>query len=717
MNAQSNRPRPGKWEARLTRLLYYPGDNDETLLSKKVWGSIALTTFALGAILLVICIANGFHALTLLTTLLCVFFLVSMLLFLRLKRYIQTFFLVSEVFKIVYSFAAVVVTGGIMYSGGLVFIGMAGIFFSLIFPDPGKAWPLLLLYLGTLTLETLLQPYLTPLVRFSPDQNLLLFALTLAAAILSLFFFMRLFIRERARFRKEETEKLQALDAAKSHFFTNISHEFRTPLTVILGAADQIQEAPLHEAGQAAGLIRRSGKKLLRLVDQLLALSKLEAGPIPVNYVQADIVLELKYLFESFHSLAESKHIGLHFSSEQDELLMDIDPEKLENIVGNLLDNAIKYTPAGGEVYLRLLQLPPERQHFPRLCIQVEDTGIGIPAEHWEQLFNRFFRVGEWPVEGAGVGLAIAREYVKLLDGDIQLDSQPGHGTTFSLYLPIRRGASRQVEAHKIEAIRPMPEQAPALQLKPASAKPELLIIEDNADLVRHLINTLGDSYRLNIAPDGEQGIDLALKTVPDIIISDIMMPKKGGIEVCRTLKTDIRTNHIPIVLLTARADVDSRISGLEAGADAYLAKPFNRRELEAELANLLRLRELLRQKYSQEIGLAAPKKTPGLNERFLQDLYQCLEKQYTDETFGITALTAMLDLSRTQLHRKLVALTGRSTSHVIRTFRLEKARTLLQTSRMTVAEAAYAVGFKDPLYFSRAFSHHFGLSPSEARQ
>ncbi|MCB9282842.1 MAG: response regulator [Lewinellaceae bacterium] len=689
------------WEQRFTRLLYYPGDDEETMLSKRVWIGLAFTAFALGAILLLICLVNRFHALTLLTAVFTVFFLVCILLFFRVKRQIQLFFYVSEIFKVLYSFGAVVITGGIIQSGGLVFVGMAGIFFALVFPEPEKVWFLLLLYLSTLATEVLLQPYLVPLVRFSSFQNLLFFVLTLTGAVLSLFFFIRTFIKERARFRKLETEKLRALDAAKSHFFTNISHEFRTPLTVILGMSDELREEP-------GRLIKRNSKKLLRLVDQLLDLSKLEAGTIPTQYAQVDVVMELKYLLESFHSMAEGKRIKLQFSSDPEALWMDIDPEKMENIIGNLIDNAIKYTPEGGEVRVHLKILPGER-----LLVRVEDTGIGIPLQYQEQVFSRFFRVGEWPVEGAGIGLAIVREYVKLLDGQIEMTSRQGEGTTFSLYFPIRQNAPRKTKA-------PLPEEqetgASLSQEGRDESQAQLLIIEDNTDVVHYLKNFLRGKYQLSVAHDGAEGITLALEEVPDIIISDIMMPKKDGVEVCQTLKNDIRTNHIPIILLTAKADTASRIAGLEAGADAYLAKPFNRQELEVELAKLLRIRELLREKYRQPVPPETNGPPPGLNERFLHDLRQCLERHYQEEEFGIKALHTLLDMSSTQLHRKLTALTGMPASHYMRSFRLEKARELLRTTRMTIADVAFAVGFRDPLYFSRAFSQQYGLSPSEDR-
>ncbi len=539
------------------------------------------------------------------------------------------------------------------------------------------------------------------LANFPNALNLVFFVLTLITSILTLFFFVRIFTRERMRFKQVEAEKLRSLDTAKSHFFANISHEFRTPLTVIMGMADQLPDEPSHT-------IWRNSKKLLRLVDQLLDLSKLEAGSLPTRYVQADVVGEMKYILESYHSLAASKHIHLGFSSDRDELWMDIDTEKLDNIVGNLVDNAIKYSLEDGDVILSLKMLPADR-----LLIRVEDNGIGIPPEHLDKIFNRFYRVGEWPVEGAGIGLAIVHEYVKLLDGKMEVESRQGWGTAFSITLPIKQTAPRMAAQPRPGSLETGKAGRPNISVL---GKPQLLIIEDSPDVVHYLDNLLHGQYLLSIAQDGEEGLFAAIEQVPDIIISDIMMPKKDGIEVCKTLKNDIRTNHIPIILLTARADIDSRISGLEAGADACLAKPFNRQELEVELAKLLRMRELLRQKYQPPGSVEAIAKPTGLNERFLKDVHACLENHYQEETFGIQPLHDMLGMSRTQLHRKLAALTGKPASHFIRSFRLEKAKHLLQTTRMTVAEVAYAVGFKDAMYFSRAFSHEFGMPPSEAR-
>lgn len=565
--------------------------------------------------------------------------------------------------------------------------------------NPEKIWFSAAVF--TLGLVIILTVAWQLLAAFPNALNLVFFALILIIPILTLFFFTRIFLRERMRFKQMETEKLRSLDEAKSHFFANISHEFRTPLTVIMGMADQIPGEPSH-------MIWRNSKKLLRLVDQLLDLSRLEAGSLSTRYVQADVVGEMKYILESYHSMAASKHIHLGFSSDRDELWMDIDPEKFENIIGNLVDNAIKYSLEDGDVVLSLQVLPSDR-----LLIRVEDTGIGIPPEHIDKIFNCFYRVGEWPVEGAGIGLAITREYVKLLDGKMEVESRQGSGTAFSITLPIK-----QTAPHMAAQPHPGSLETGMIGLPVISplGKPQLLIIEGSPGLVRYFENLLHNRYLLTIARDGEEGIRTAIEQAPDIIISDIAIPKKDGLEVCKLLKNDIRTNHIPILLLTTGAGAAPRTTGFEAGADACLAKPFNRNELEEQLAKLIRLRELLRQKYQHSGSLESAEVPLGLNERFLKDLNACLENHYQEATFGIQALHDSLGMSRTQLHRKLAALTGKPASHYIRSFRLEKAKHLLQTTRMTVAEVANAVGFKDAMYFSRAFSHEFGMPPSEAR-
>lgn len=287
--------------------------------------------------------------------------------------------------------------------------------------------------------------------------------------------------------------------------------------------------------------------------------------------------------------------------------------------------------------------------------LQVKDTGIGIPSQQLGRIFERFYQVGKWPVEGAGIGLSMVREYVRLLDGHIEVESRPGEGSVFSIFLPIKNTAPRRISNVKFQ-----PEGTEAGEPEPLSqgsgkpaSRPRLLIVEDNPDVEHYLQNFLFDDYDLITAFDGEEGIARAIERVPDIIISDIMMPKKDGVEVCKALKTDFRTNHIPIILLTAKTDVASRIAGLEAGADAYLPKPFHRRELEVELKKLTTLRETLKLKYGHSLTQPLPARPPkGLNERFLYDVRDCLERHYQDEAFGINELCSMTHVSRTQLHR-----------------------------------------------------------------
>ncbi len=709
----------------LNHILYYPGDDEEVLLAKKIMYIVGGTTAVLGIMVSGVYSQLGYPLLVYMMTGFSAFIFGLLGVFLRVKRHTEAFFLALEVFKILFSFAGVVVTGGILHSGGIVFIGMAGIFFALVFPNPQHVRYLLYLYLSTLALETILQPRLKPLVQFTDAENLVLFVLYLIVSVLTMYAFIRIYLKERIRFRQLEAEKLRELDVARSRFFSNISHEFRTPLTVILGMADQIRDASGGQHQNALHLIRRNGQKLLRLVEQLLDLSKLESGHLTPHYVQADIAAELKYLLESFHSLAEAKRIRLHFACSPEEILMDFDREKLEHLVGNLLDNAIKFTPSGGEVRLEAKQLPAVPTALkgilepgPCLKITVSDTGIGIAPEHLGRIFERFYQAGEWPTEGAGIGLAMVKEYTKLFRGHIEVESRPGEGSVFSLFLPVCHEAPLETSA-------PAEAQAEAAERGASGSvgringrRYRLLIVEDNPDVIHYMQDFLRDDYELLTALDGEEGLAMATARVPDIIISDIMMPKMDGMQLCRTLKTDFRTNHIPIVLLTAKTDLGSRIAGLEAGADAYLAKPFHRRELMAELKKLTALRETLQYKYSaRSAGPLPPTPPKGLNERFLYDVQQCLEKHYAEEDFGIQALCAHTGVSRTQLHRKLMALTGSPASHYIRAFRLEKAQHLILTTRMAVAEVAYAVGFRDANYFTRAFTEQYGRPPSVVRE
>ncbi|MEM8888686.1 MAG: tetratricopeptide repeat protein [Bacteroidota bacterium] len=387
----------------------------------------------------------------------------------------------------------------------------------------------------------------------------------------------------------EQKRKLEEMDILKSRFFTNISHEFRTPLTVIGGMVDQIKSEPKKWTDKGLNLIQRNNTQLLDLVNQILDLRKLESGSLSLNKKQGDIVFYLSYVFESFQSLAESKDIDLHFLCEMEELWMDFDREKMLRIISNLLSNAVKFTPEGGNIYLMLDKSTDANQPAKEyLKLSIKDTGLGIPEDKLPYIFDRFYQVdtsSSRKGEGTGIGLALTKELVTLMEGEIKAESRLNKGSTFSLRIPISQEESIETLSETdIQVNLPIRPKLDATAAKSNTASPlnpiKLLLIEDNADVVTYLESLLEDSYKLLIARDGKEGIELAVQEVPDLIISDIMMPIKDGYEVCATLKEDERTSHIPIVLLTAKADDDSKLTGLTRGADAYLTKPFNKKEL-----------------------------------------------------------------------------------------------------------------------------------------
>jgi len=551
----------------------------------------------------------------------------------------------------------------------------------------------------------------------------------------------------RRQFAKAEARQLRELDNFKSRFYTNISHEFRTPLTIILGMAQKMKTDPPRWLEEGIHMIQRNGQNLLRLVNQMLDLSKLESGKLKLNPVQGDVIPYLRYIFESFHSYAEAKDIRLHFHSEAEELIMDYDPDQLLNVVSNLLSNAVKFTPKGGEVRLSVSSkqravdrvrraitvnpatpLPGPLLSTPCLLLSVSDTGCGIPEEKLPHIFDRFYQADDTHTrqgEGTGIGLALVKELIKFMEGAIEVESTVGEGSEFTVYLPIRREAP--LAGDQGLNIDPLPSSPVVAPMKPTRSpeadgdKPTALIVEDNADVVSYVISCLEGEYQLEVAYNGQEGIDKAVELVPDIIVTDVMMPEKDGFELCDTLKRDIRTSHIPVVMLTAKADMESRISGLKKGADAYLAKPFHEEELRVRMEKLLELRRHLQEKYRRQ-GLervsmeAGPETEPSLEGTFLREIRRQIEEHLTDESLDVSKLCRLMAMSRTQLHRKLTALTGMPATKFIRSVRLNEARELLRKPGLTISEVAYESGFSSPNYFSRAFSEMFGMSPTEYR-
>lgn len=542
-------------------------------------------------------------------------------------------------------------------------------------------------------------------------------------------------IEEEKKVSNALAQKLKELNIQKNKLYANITHEFRTPLTVILGMSNRlrsfISKWDKDQQGEAIDMIERNGKTLLNLINEMLDLSKLESGGMKLNLVQKDVITFLRYVSESFQSYAISKDIHLTFLTDLESYTMDFDTEKVQQIHSNLLTNAIKFTPEAGKISVLVKVI--EHDGSDMLMINVKDNGIGIDPEKIPYIFDRFYQVDSATTRqqgGSGIGLALTKELVELMGGIIEVSSEPGQGTEFSIRLPANRLLEKDPNEQDFIPVKSMDtfhapqakESAHLESFAPQSNLPLLLIIEDNQDVAHYLKSCLKNDYQLEIAYDGQQGIDKAIELVPDIIVSDVMMPKKDGYEVCETLKKDERTNHIPIILLTAKATDMDKLAGLESGADGYLAKPFQREELMIRLRNMVELRKQLQQKYGKGSvfweGTTLSSDTPSPQEdAFLSSVNKLIEDNISDEDFGIAQLCRAMAMSRSQIHRKIKALTNLSTSIYIRTIRLYKAKEFLRTTDFNISEIAYEVGFKDPNYFTRAFVDEFDISPSATRK
>ncbi|RAJ23055.1 YXYXY domain-containing protein [Gelidibacter algens] len=520
-----------------------------------------------------------------------------------------------------------------------------------------------------------------------------------------------------------ERNKLKDLNRLKSTLYTNITHEFRTPLTVILGLADTIKddlEAQNYKtANEGMGIIERNGKDLLQLVNQLLGISKAESGTMELNLIQADVVPFLRYICESFQSLAKVSNIDLTMYFEIESLHMDFDDGKLQIIISNLLSNAIKFSHAGEKIIFHVKSETVNEDTC--IVIKVKDYGVGIPENALPHIFDRFYQVENSYSKvgkGVGIGLALTQELVTLMKGTITVKSTEGKGTEFSVAIPITRNAltSTKNNTSLVKLVEDATiAQEWSLQLFDGDINlPKALIIEDNKDVAYYLKLCLQNKYHCLFANNGELGLEMAFDKIPDIIISDIMMPGRDGFEVCEILKTDARTDHIPIILLTAKTSEEDRLKGLKHGADAYLTKPFLKAELLTRLDQLILLRKRISQafaknKFSQI--LVSKENTP--ETKFLQKLIQIIQTNIYNPNLGSRHVAQKMGLSESQIYRKLKAITGKSTAIFIRSVRLEKAKDLIQTTDKPISEIAYEVGFNDPSWFSRAFKEEFGYTPS----
>ena len=521
----------------------------------------------------------------------------------------------------------------------------------------------------------------------------------------------------KSRLAHEESKRLVEIDQLKSKLHTNITHEFRTPLTVIKGLSEEIGEkidfTSKPEVKGMFGVIDRNCNQLLDLINQILDLRKIDAGQHVLDLKQGDIVPYIKYIVEEFTSLAEHQEKQLVFYTEEQELILDYDEKVIKQIVSNLLSNAIKFTNKEEQVFCHL------KKEKEQLTLKVRDTGKGISESELPKIFDRFYQVESNEsnhVSGNGIGLALVKDLVEMMNGTISVESVIGKGTTFVVSCPITRTAK---VAHQIDSVEPQVLVQDEINEGGYidDSKPFILIVEDNHDVAEYIAYVLKDQYFLKHANDGLEGLELARKHLPDLIVSDVMMPEMGGLEMCGILKDEIATCHIPVIFLTAKADETSLIEGISEGADAYLTKPFNKKELLIRVEKILESRRKLIEIYSSGVLHKPKTNTEKLNNKFLKQVSQVIIDYLGEPQLTPAFLAQQMALSSSQVYRKLKATTGKSTALFIRQVRLKEAKKLLENGDLNISEIAYDVGFNDPNWFSRAFKQEFGLPPSEFKK
>lgn len=519
-------------------------------------------------------------------------------------------------------------------------------------------------------------------------------------------------VRNKFRLEQERKEALHRheLDEMKIRFLTNVSHEFRTPLSLIITPLERItQQTEDSEQRKQFTMMQRNARRLLNLVNKLLDFRRFEADELKFNPSEGDIVSFIRDAVYSFSDLSEKKEIELKFKTSVNSIETIFDQDKLEKILFNLLSNAFKFTPDHGVVSVELDRVM--RTNRPCIAIKVSDTGIGIPADKHEKIFERFYQ-NELPDhivnQGSGIGLSLTREFVKIQNGEISVTSTPGVGSTFTVELPLH-----EVKQTFMEETLPGKVVEPDAEVANLNL-PSLLLVEDNEDFRYYLKDNLKSAYRIYEATNGAEGLNKALALMPDLIVSDIMMPVMSGIELCRKVKGESRVSHTPVILLTARSSEEQKLEGLECGADDYITKPFSFDILQLRIKHLIQQRELLHKNFKKLIEVkASDVKVASLDEKLIRKAVESVEANISDAGFTVEDLSRELGVSRVHLYKKLLALTGKTPLEFIRSIRLQQAAQLLEKSQLSVAEVAYQVGFNNPKYFARYFKEEFQVLPS----
>lgn len=553
---------------------------------------------------------------------------------------------------------------------------------------------------------------------------LLILAIGAAAVIGVSQYLRRIKLKTELDLEKKKADEMAKVEKLKIDFFTNISHELRTPLTLILGPLSKIlsDDRNSSETKQMAELAQKNANQLLNLVNQVLDFRKIESGTLSVVMKEGDLVAFIQSIFRSFLPNAESRNISMEYvlDPEETEVLKSVqfDGDKLEKILNNLLSNSLKFTPQGGCVSVSLQSFIQHEFKSGTVSnayqIRVKDSGRGISAEDQKHIFERFYQSKGVDAQiGTGIGLSLVNDFVQMMNGDIEIVSKEGHGSEFIITLPAYSEKTLDAQAEAVDSI--IEKSFPSSM--PDEEKPILLIVEDNDELRKFCVSHFSHKFEVLEATNGVEAIKMAEENVPDIIVTDLLMPQMCGDELCKKIKQDERTSHIPLILLTAIHSKETEYDALKCGADDFVTKPFDIDILQQKMENILSLKASIKKKFRIE-QISEPKKveTQSPDEKFMLKAMQVIEKNISEPDFDIEQLASETGVSRMQLYRKMNALTGMTVKEFIRNVRIKRAKQLLEQGTLTVSEIAYEVGFKDIAYFRKCFKAHFGVNPSEVK-
>ena len=524
----------------------------------------------------------------------------------------------------------------------------------------------------------------------------------------------RQLLKTELELEKVQLNKVKEIEQMKSSFFSNVSHEFRTPLTLILGPLEKLLESNNDPGTQRSlQLIRQSAKSLQNLINQLLDISKLEAGKLELQLSRNDIVSDLQLLAERFKLLAVQKKIEFNFNCVINSLVTSYDAKKVEVIVNNLLSNAIKFTSDGGIISMDVELIEDSKTKY--LKISIQDSGVGIAPSELSKIFNRFYQVDDSnnkQYDGTGIGLSLVKELTELHGGKIDVHSKVGKGTTFEVSLPILNEEVVKGESKLVESTS---ENGSVDINNIIKTKRSVLVVEDNIELQTYIKGLLDKEYDVTLKNNGLEALESISNHLPELVLSDVMMPKMDGFIFCERLKSNEQTSHIPIILLTAKSAAESKLEGLELGADDYLTKPFDHRELLARVRNLINQREQLWKKFKNTQDLMPIHEKVGtMDKAFLERAVKTIEENFGNHEFDVGVFVREIGMSRTLVHQKLKSLTGQSTSEFIHIIKLRRAHDLIQEGTGNISDVAYQVGYRDVQYFSKRFKKLYKKTPSE---